>query len=123
MNQGRDELYLQHVLDAIGKIERYVAVGYGEFMEESHWQDAVIRQLEIIGEAVKRLSSEVTERHPDIPWRRIAGMRDVLIHNYMGVDLANVWQVTQQNLPPLRQAVEDLLAEATGLGDPEVTGL
>jgi uncharacterized protein with HEPN domain len=106
---SRDELYLQHVLDAIGKIERYIQVGHDEFMAESHWQDAVIRQLEIIGEAVKRLSPERLGLRPDIPWRRIAGMQDVLIHNYMGVDLAAVWQVTQQEIGQLRQAVEELL--------------
>jgi uncharacterized protein with HEPN domain len=108
---NRDALYLQHVLDAIGTIERYVAVGYAEFMAASHWQDAVIRQLEIIGEAVKRISPEILGHRPDIPWRRIAGMRDVLIHDYMGVDLEAVWQVTQQDLAPLRQAVEDLLSK------------
>jgi uncharacterized protein with HEPN domain len=59
VSQSRDELYLQHVLDAIEKIERYVAVGYDEFMAASHWQDAVIRQFEIIGEAVKRLFSDI----------------------------------------------------------------
>lgn len=108
---SRDKLYLQHVLDAIGKIERYAAVGYDEFMVASHWQDAVIRQLEIIGEAVKRVSPEILGRRPDIPWRRIAGMRDVLAHDYMGVDLEAVWQVTQVDLGQLRQAVEELLGK------------
>lgn len=108
---NRDALYLQHVLDAIGKLERYVAVGYAEFIVASHWQDAVIRQLEVIGEAVKRISPEVLEHRSDIPWRRIAGMRDVLIHNYMGVDLEAVWQVTQQDLAPLRHAVMELLSK------------
>ena len=106
---SRDQLYLRHVLDAIAKAERYATVGYDEFMDASHWQDAAIRQLEIIGEAVKRLSPEIVKRRPDIPWRRIAGMRDVLIHDYMGVDLEAVWQVTQDDLPKLRQAIEELL--------------
>jgi uncharacterized protein with HEPN domain len=114
VSESRDDLYLRHMLDAIEKIERYVAVGYDEFMAESHWQDAVIRQLEIIGEAVKRLSAGTTESRPDIPWRRIAGMRDVLIHDYMGVDVETVWQVTQQDLPQLRQASEELGARSKG---------
>jgi uncharacterized protein with HEPN domain len=106
---SRDQLYLQHILDAIEKIEHYVAVGYGEFMASSHWQDAVIRQLEIIGEATKKTSPETLSRRPDIPWRRIAGMRDVLIHDYMSVDLEAVWQVTQSDLTKLRRAIEELL--------------
>ena len=70
-----DTVYLRHILDAIAKIVSYVAVGHDVFMAASHWQDAVIRQLEIIGEATKRLSEELRSQHPEIPWCRSAGMQ------------------------------------------------
>ena len=91
-----DLVYMKHIFDAVQKVESYVSVGQAVFLKESHWQDAVIRQLEIIGEATKRLSMDLRSRYQDVPWRRIAGMRDVLIHDYMGVDLAAVWGVTQK---------------------------
>jgi uncharacterized protein with HEPN domain len=67
--------------------------------------------LEIIGEATKRLSPELRSRHPEIDWRRVAGLRDVLVHNYMGVDLNRVWVITQETVPELKRTVETLLAE------------
>jgi uncharacterized protein with HEPN domain len=76
-----DSVYLRHILDAIGKIESYVAVGRDEFMSASHWQDAVIRQLAIVGEATKSLSQNLRSLYADVPWRRIAGLRDILIHD------------------------------------------
>ena len=104
-----DTIYLRHILDAILKIEAYVSVGMERFMAESHWQDATIRQLEVIGEATKQLSEEVRSEHSKVPWRRIAGMRDVLIHDYMGVDLNAVWAVTQKDLPELKHKIEVML--------------
>lgn len=77
-----------------------------------HWQDATIRNLEIIGEAVKRLSDDFKSRNTNIPWRNIAGLRDVLIHDYMGVDLVNVWNVVQLNLPALKKAIMVNLAHS-----------
>lgn len=105
----RDALYLHHILEAIQKIETYTAAGREAFMAGSHWQDATIRQLEIIGEATKQLSRELRAQYPDVPWRRMAGLRDVLIHEYFGVDLAAVWQLTQSELPQLRKRVEIIL--------------
>ncbi len=107
-----DQVYLRHILDAIEKIESYISVGHDVFMTTSHWQDAVIRQLEIIGEATKRLSEDLRSRHAQVPWRRIAGLRDVLIHDYMGVDLEAVWEVALSYLPSLRTNVEAILRES-----------
>jgi len=104
--------YLRHILEAIDKIEQYTSVGQRRFFAESHWSDATIRQLEILGEAVKRLSPETRVSKPDVPWKDIAGMRDFLIHDYFGVDLETVWTTTQVDLPQLRRAVEELLAES-----------
>lgn len=105
--------YLKHVVESALKIESYVMVGRETFMRDSHWQDAVIRQLEIIGEASKHLSDALRERHPEIPWRRMTGMRDVLSHDYMGVDIETVWEVTQKHIPDLRKRIEGILDEIT----------
>jgi uncharacterized protein with HEPN domain len=104
-----DQLYVRHILEAIEKIESYISVGRDVFMATTHWQDAVIRQLEIIDEATKRLSQDLRSRHHEIPWRRIAGLRDVLIHDYMGVDLPAVWEITQRELPVLKKHVQMIL--------------
>ncbi|OGQ30189.1 MAG: hypothetical protein A3I75_07660 [Deltaproteobacteria bacterium RIFCSPLOWO2_02_FULL_50_16] len=77
-----DQVYLRHILDAIEKIESYIAGGHDIFLSTSHWQDATIRQLEIVGEATKKISQNLRSKHPDVPWKRIAGLRDILIHNY-----------------------------------------
>jgi len=106
---NRDLVYLCHIRDAIEKIERYVAVGEAVFLTTTHWQDAVIRNLEIIGEATKRISADVKNDNSEIPWREIAGFRDVLIHDYMGVDLSVVWNVLVQDMPKLKSTVMRLL--------------
>jgi uncharacterized protein with HEPN domain len=109
----RDEsVYLRHILDSIARIELYLqGIGEVAFQQQDIVQDAVIRQLEIIGEAVKRLSPELCEQHQQIPWSDIARMRDKLIHGYFGVDIDKVWLTTQDDLPVLKAEVNEMLKQ------------
>ncbi|CAG0942974.1 hypothetical protein BROC_02086 [Candidatus Brocadiaceae bacterium] len=105
-----DTVFLRHILDAINKIQEYTKnMDYEGFRASSLVQDGVIRQLEIIGEATKNLSQEIREKHPDIPWKDITGMRDKLIHQYFGVDMAGVWDTAEQDLPTLKSNLTKLL--------------
>ncbi len=117
MNE-RDRLYLQHILGAIADIHAFVHGDEHNFMVDRKTQSAVIRQLEIIGEAVKQLSTELTGAAPDIPWRQIAGARDRLIHAYFQVDLAAVWIMVKQDLPPLHARVSHMLDTDAGHASP-----
>lgn len=108
---SRDELYLRHILDAVEIIRTYAEAGEAAFHSDQMRQDAIVPRLEIIGEATKQLTRESRQEQPQIPWRRIAGMRDRLIHGYAGVDLHAVWSVVATDLAPLEQAVRSLLRE------------
>ena len=105
----RDELYLEHVLQAIALIERFTAGGREAFFGDEMVQSAVIRQLEIVGEAVRNLSGELKARETMVPWRDIAGTRDKLIHGYFSVKLDVVWNVVVRELPSLKQHVRRIL--------------
>ena len=107
-----DRVYLEHIRDAIDDITAYCGTGDDEFFRDRMRQDATLRKLEVIGQAVKNLSEATKAREPEIPWRRIAGMRDKVIHEYFGVNLEIVWAVVQQELPRLKVAVEALLTSA-----------
>ena len=99
-------IYLKDILSAIESIEAFSAgMDYDLFIADDKTMSAVIRKMEIIGEAVKQLPEEICARHPDIPWKRIAGMRDKLIHFYFGVETQLVWQTIQKRLPALKSAI------------------
>lgn len=104
-----DAVFLGHIRDATERIEAFTSGGRDRFMADPMVQDAVIRNLEVIGEAVKGLSEDLRTTHPDVPWKQIAGMRDVLIHHYFGVKLDAVWQVVAEHLPQLRLRVQQLI--------------
>jgi uncharacterized protein with HEPN domain len=111
----KDEtVYLRHILDFISRIERYTAAGEVAFRSDEMRQDAVARNLELIGEAAKRLSAETRSRVPGQPWLDIMGMRDRLIHGYSEIDMDVVWETARDDLAPLKAAIQHVLADADG---------
>jgi uncharacterized protein with HEPN domain len=109
-----DGLYIIHINECIQRILAYTTEGQDVFQNDIKTQDGVLRNFEIMGEAAKRVSEETCKYAPDIPWRRIAGFRDVLIHQYEGVDLDEVWQVIERDLPELKQKIEAILQKLKG---------
>ena len=101
-----DKIYLEHILDAIKIIEGYLGnMGYEEFQDNKMAVDAVIRELAVVGEAANNLSEEFIKNNPGLPFRDAIDMRNFLIHEYFGIDLAIVWQILQKDLPSLREAL------------------
>jgi uncharacterized protein with HEPN domain len=105
-----DTVYLSHIFEAIEQIEAYIAgVDYSGFIKNKMMIDAVVRELEIIGEATNNLSADFRRRYPEIPFRDMIDMRNVLIHVYFGVNTEIVWRTCQQNLPSLKPLIKAAL--------------
>jgi uncharacterized protein with HEPN domain len=102
-------VYLAHIMECIQKIERFTQGGKERFLEDELIQDAVLRNFEVIWEAAKRLDEAYRATHTEIPWRAIAGLRDVLIHQYEEVDRNKVWAIVEKDLPGLKQSIASLL--------------
>ncbi|MFQ5881690.1 MAG: DUF86 domain-containing protein [Candidatus Methylomirabilales bacterium] len=102
-------VYLAQILECTERIVKYVAGGKEAFLADRLTQDAVIRNFEIIGEAAKRVPDAYRQAHPEIPWRGLAAFRDVLIHQYEGVDLLEVWRVIEDELSSLKEAITAIL--------------
>lgn len=109
-----DRLFLIHVRESIGRIEEYTADGREAFFADTRTQDAVLRNLQTFSESTQRLSSDLKAAHPEVDWRGISGLRNILVHDYLGINLVRVWEIVEHDLPLLKRQVERLLAELQG---------
>ena len=105
-----DKMYLLHIGECIARIESYVAGGRAAFMTSTLIQDAVVRNLQVMSESTQRLSDAIRQTHPEVDWRDISGFRNVLVHDYLGVDLDIVWGVVVHDLAQLKSAVQQILS-------------
>jgi uncharacterized protein with HEPN domain len=110
MSKGRElSDYLDDIITAIADTAEFTqGMSYEMFAADKKTVNAVLRSLEVLGEATKHIPTSFRKKHPDLPWSKMAGMRDVLIHDYMGVDLKTVWKVAQERLPELKPLLEGL---------------
>jgi uncharacterized protein with HEPN domain len=114
LSTRKDEAYLRHIKDAICDIKQFMkGVTKEEFFRNKEKQYAVLRGLEIIGEATKNLSKELKAEHSEIQWSEIAGMRDKLIHQYFGVNIDLVWETFKKNIPELENVISEILRKIT----------
>lgn len=112
MSKRKDEDLLLDIKEAMRRIRRYTkGMSYKNFMKDSKTQDAVVRNLEIIGEAVKMLSKELKEKYPQFPWKELAGMRDKLIHHYFGINYDLVWGIIEEEIESLSEQIKKILED------------
>jgi len=105
MTTKDDTLYLIHISEEIARIEKFTAGGKAEFFGSDLVQYAVLRSLQTLAESVKRLSPALKASHPDIPWKDVIGLRNVLVHDYLAVDVEEIWKIIELDLPLLKRQI------------------
>lgn len=106
-----DRLYLRHILACIERIERYTAEGRAHFLADEKTQDATLRNLQTLAESTQRLSDALKTRYAEVDWRSITGFRNVVVHDYLGIALGQIWAIVEVDLPLLRATVERMLSD------------
>jgi len=110
MRRRSYKLFIEDILSAINKVEDYIKdLTYEEFLNDNMRIDAVVRNLEIIGEAAKYVPADIKEQYADIPWKRMMGLRNIVVHEYFGIDFSIIWNIASINMPELKPEIELLL--------------
>ena len=104
-----DQLYLLHIRECLDRVARYASRGRETFFADTMIQDAILRNLQILAESTTRLSGPLKGDHPEIDWRSIASFRNVMVHDYLGVDPHQIWDIVERDLPPLPRSIEAIL--------------
>ena len=112
-----DRLYLIHIQESIDRIEEYVINGKESFFADAKTQDAVVRNLQILAESTQRLSQKLKADHSEVDWKKIAGFRNILVHDYLYVNPVLVWQIVEDKLPQLKRTVGQMLASFDNSGE------
>lgn len=112
-----DTVYLRHIEDCIRRIEQNIGNGRAAFLASHTLQDAVIRNLQTLAESAQRLSQDLKDTRPEIEWLRIAAFRNVLVHDYLGIDVDRIWEITQRDVPQLKKAILALLKKGHNPAD------
>ncbi|RMG60708.1 MAG: DUF86 domain-containing protein [Calditrichaeota bacterium] len=112
MSKRDARLFIEDMLESIAKIERYTAgLSYEQIVSDERTIDAVVRNLEIIGEAARQIPETLRKRYTDVPWRRVIGFRNIVVHRYFAVDVGIVWTIVRENLPELKASLQKLLSD------------
>ena len=104
-----DRLYLEHILDCITQVERCVAYKKKKFIDDRILQDAIVRNLQVMAESTQKLSKSLKLNVTDIPWHSLSSFRNVLVHDYLGIDMDEIYQTIKSDLPKLKKKVKEIL--------------
>jgi uncharacterized protein with HEPN domain len=106
-----DRLYLVHILDCIDRILQFTIDGKNSFLADRKTQDAVLRNLHTLSESIQRISTDTKFKYPKVPWREISAFRNVVVHDYLGIELERIWDIVERDLPPLKIEIQSIVDE------------
>ena len=106
-----DEVYLRHILECLNRIQEYTAGSKKTFLADHKTQDAVLRNLQVMAESTQKISGEIKNAHSELPWKKLGGFRNILVHNYLGINIERIWKIVEEEVPSLRSKISKILGD------------